>query len=212
MLGADVISSFPVLQRILSLIEEVKESVNDDLSEAIEDLDAATPFFEALDELQSLSAHLSDVQKELLGLAQAVRQSLEVHGPFVNSVLESSGRIHNLASTLNDQSFLVTEDVKMLSTNLSIASKEELVVRKKIAHMEGELRLLQKWKRELDDSISADVFKLINKNRTLRGLEARQRLMMGRLDEINDVLEKADRNRVEMSEILEAARDAVRRC
>ncbi|MCI60496.1 hypothetical protein A2U01_0081752, partial [Trifolium medium] len=36
--------------------------------------------------------------------------------------------------------------------------------------------------------------------------------MGGHLDEIAEDLEKADRQRAEMSEILEAARDAARRC
>ncbi|MCI05676.1 hypothetical protein A2U01_0026729 [Trifolium medium] len=74
-----------------------------------------------------------------------------------------SEKVHNTATSLNDRSFLVKEDVKMLSTNLSIASEEEVIVRKRIAHLEGELRLLQKRKRELDESISNDVFKLITK-------------------------------------------------
>ncbi|MCI53922.1 hypothetical protein A2U01_0075169, partial [Trifolium medium] len=62
------------------------------------------------------------------------------------------------------------------------------IVRKKIAHLEGELHLLQKRKRELDESISTDVFKLITKNRFLWGLEAHLRYMGGRLDEIVDDL------------------------
>ncbi|MCI61231.1 hypothetical protein A2U01_0082488, partial [Trifolium medium] len=88
------------------------------------------------------------------------------------------------------------------------ASEEEVIVRKRISHLEGELRLLQKRKRELDESISTDVFKLITKNRFLRGLEAHLRYMGGRLDGIADDLEKADRKLAKMSEILEAARDA----
>ncbi|MCI50925.1 hypothetical protein A2U01_0072169, partial [Trifolium medium] len=96
--------------------------------------------------------------------------------------------------------------------NLSIASEEETTVRGRISHLESKLRLLKKRKRELDESISTDVFKLITKNRILRGLEVHLRYMGGHLDEIAEDLEKVDRQRAEMSEILEAARDAARRC
>ncbi|PNX76875.1 subtilisin-like protease, partial [Trifolium pratense] len=157
---ADANPNSEVLQKIQSLVQEVKKHVNDDLSYLVEDLDLESPFFRALEELAPLSP----------------------------SILDTSGRIHNLAFVLNDQTFLVREDAKMLSTNLSILSEEELVVRKKISKMEGELSLLSKRKREIDDDIAVDVFKLIEKNLTLRGLEVRLRCMRRRLDEINDDL------------------------
>ncbi|MCI42712.1 hypothetical protein A2U01_0063949, partial [Trifolium medium] len=83
-----------ISKKIPGLIEEVKEAVNCDLSDAIEDLDSAGNFFEALDELESLSTHLTSAQKELLGLAQVVRRSLETHVPFISSVLENSERVN----------------------------------------------------------------------------------------------------------------------
>ncbi|MCI83026.1 hypothetical protein A2U01_0104301, partial [Trifolium medium] len=67
------------------------------------------------------------------------------------------------------------------------------IVRGRIAQLESELRLLKKRKRELDESISTDVLKLITKNHILWGSEVHQRHMEGRLDEIMEDLEKADR-------------------
>ncbi|MCI39810.1 hypothetical protein A2U01_0061042, partial [Trifolium medium] len=78
--------------------------------------DAAAPFFETLEALQSLYSHLSPAQKNLLRQSQAVRQSLVVHGPFINSILEVSEKVHHAAASLDDQSFLVKE-VKMLPTS-----------------------------------------------------------------------------------------------
>ncbi|MCI82845.1 hypothetical protein A2U01_0104119, partial [Trifolium medium] len=54
----------------------------------------------------------------------------------------------------------------MISANLSILSEAEVVVRKKMANLEDDLRLLQNRKRELDDDISTDILKLIAKNRS----------------------------------------------
>ncbi|MCI37912.1 hypothetical protein A2U01_0059139, partial [Trifolium medium] len=60
---------------------------------------------------------MSPAQKNLLRQAQAVLQSLVVHGLFINFILEVIEKVHHAAASLDNQSFLVKEDVKILPTS-----------------------------------------------------------------------------------------------
>jgi hypothetical protein len=54
----------------------------------------------------------------MLTEAQPVRRSLIEHSPYINFVLENSGRLHLIASNINENGFKVKEDLEMYSTNL----------------------------------------------------------------------------------------------
>ncbi|WJX82380.1 hypothetical protein P8452_65148 [Trifolium repens] len=91
----------------------------EDLSYAIEGLEAARPLFKVIDAMEGLRSFLSPNQEEMLTEAQVVRRSLIEHGPYINSLLENSGRLHLIASNINENDFKVKEDLKMYSTNLA---------------------------------------------------------------------------------------------
>jgi hypothetical protein len=56
----------------------------------------------------------------MLTEAHVVRLSLIEHDPYINSVLENNGRLHLIASNVNENDFKVKEDLKMYSINLAI--------------------------------------------------------------------------------------------
>jgi hypothetical protein len=191
----------------------------EDLSYAIEDLEAARPLFKVIDALEGLPSFLSPNQEEMLMEAQAVRRSLIEHGPFINFVLENNDRLHLIASNVNETGFKVKEDLKMYSANLAIMLEEKADVVKEISDMEGKiasltgvLHALKDKKRKLDVDICTDVYRLVNRNRLLSMMMKYQSDLLNQLDEFGVALLVADEKMAYMETIVERARAAARRC
>jgi hypothetical protein len=58
------------------------------------------------------------------------------HSPYINSVLENNGRLHLIASNVNENDFKVKENLKMYSTNLAIMLEEKATMVQKIFNLE----------------------------------------------------------------------------
>jgi hypothetical protein len=191
----------------------------EDLSYAIEDLEAARPLFKVIDALEGLPSFLSPNQEEMLMEAQAVRRSLIEHGPFINFVLENNDRLHLIASNVNETGFKVKEDLKMYSVNLAIMLEEKADLVKEISDMEGKitsltcvLHTLKDKKRKLDVDICTDMYRLVNRNRLLSVMMKYQSDLLNQLDEFGVALFAADEKMASMETIAERARAAARRC
>jgi hypothetical protein len=191
----------------------------EDLSYAIEDLEAARPLFKVIDALEGLPSFLSPNQEEMLMEAQVVRRSLIEHGPFINFVLENNDRLHLIASNVNETGFKVKEDLKMYSVNLAIMLEEKADLVKEISDMEGKitsltcvLHTLKDKKRKLDVDICTDMYRLVNRNRLLSVMMKYQSDLLNQLDEFGVALFAADEKMASMETIAERARAAARRC
>jgi hypothetical protein len=191
----------------------------EDLSYAIEDLEAARPLFKVIDALEGLPSFLSPNQEEMLMESQVVRRSLIEHGPFINFVLENNDRLHLIASNVNETGFKVKEDLKMYSVNLAIMLEEKADLVKEISDMEGKitsltcvLHTLKDKKRKLDVDICTDMYRLVNRNRLLSVMMKYQSDLLNQLDEFGVALFAADEKMASMETIAERARAAARRC
>jgi hypothetical protein len=190
---------------VASLIDELRSLLLQDLEDLMDDYE---DFASMVTNLRDYSWRLTPPQHEFLSCLLALRDWMIKDFPFIMAVEESRCHSQRTNAANFDEMWLVKEGMRMYESNLAVCFDEEDNLNHQLTKLRAEIDQLEAKKCKLKRDIKDDIARLLEKRRTLLGLQDRLRIHGEEAATVHGDLDVARRCRQEIGELWDSARDA----